>query len=121
MSISQAPRAIASKNIDLIGYNDLKERPAFKIAMQEVNGRFYLYLSHFWVSGWSVIDVTEPDKPEYLNFIEVPENTWTLQVQVAEGILRNFIFEPLAEASTSPKINPIIPPRIISNTLVPMP
>ena len=69
MSISQAPRAIASKNIDLIGYNDLKERPAFKIAMQEVNGRFYLYLSHFWVSGWSVIDVTEPDKPEYLNFI----------------------------------------------------
>ena len=87
MSISQAPRAIASKNIDLIGYNDLKERPAFKIAMQEVNGRFYLYLSHFWVSGWSVIDVTEPDKPEYLNFIEGPENTWTLQVQVAEGIL----------------------------------
>lgn len=87
MSISEAPKAIASKNIDLIGYNDLKERPAFKIAMQEVNGRFYLYLSHFWVSGWSVIDVTEPDKPEYLNFIEGPDNTWTLQVQVAEGIL----------------------------------
>ena len=28
-----------AKNIEVIGYHDLKEKPAFQMAMQEVNGK----------------------------------------------------------------------------------
>ena len=77
----------AAKNIEFIGYHDLEGRPAFKIAMQVVNGRWYLYLSHFWASGWTILDVTDPSKPEFITFLQGPDNTWTLQVQVADGIM----------------------------------
>ena len=87
MSLAQAPAAISSENMELIGYHDLEDRPAFKTAIQEVDGRFYIYLSQFWVSGWSILDVTDPENPELLRFIEGPDNTWTLQVQVADGLL----------------------------------
>lgn len=87
MSRAGAPGVISAENMELIGYHDLEDRPAFKTAIQEVGGRFYLYLSHFWVSGWSVLDVTEPEAPKLLRFIEGPDNTWTLQVQAADGLL----------------------------------
>lgn len=87
MSRAGAPGVISAENMELIGYHDLEDRPAFKTAIQEVGGRFYLYLSHFWVSGWSVLDVTEPEEPKLLRFIEGPDNTWTLQVQAADGLL----------------------------------
>lgn len=76
-----------SWNLALVGYHDLDKRPAFKMALQVAEGRWYLYLSHFWCPGWSVLDVTDPSAPEPLRFIEGPENTWTLQVQVAEGLM----------------------------------
>ncbi|MCH7915052.1 MAG: hypothetical protein IH856_18800 [Deltaproteobacteria bacterium] len=72
-------------NIELLGYHDLEGRPAFKLAMQEVNGRWYLYMGHLWHRGWTVLDVTDPTHPEHVAFLPGPENTWTIQVQVAEG------------------------------------
>ncbi len=72
-------------NIEWVGYHDLDRRPAFKLAMQEKNGRWYLYLAHLWHRGWSVLDVTDPSAPEYATFVPGPENTWTIQIQVAEG------------------------------------
>jgi hypothetical protein len=72
-------------NMEFVGYHNLNNKPAFKLAMQEVNGRWYLYLAHLWHSGWSVVDVTDPSAPEYSAFIPGPENTWTIQIQVAEG------------------------------------
>lgn len=77
----------ASNNVELVGYHDLEGRPAFKIALQVVRERWYMYLSHFWTPGWSILEVTEPSEPKLLNFIPGPENTWALQVQVAEGIM----------------------------------
>ena len=87
MTVSNAPAAISAENIELVGYHDLENRPAFKIALQEAGGRFYLYLSTFWQSGWTVLDVTDPEAPEHKSWIEGPGNTWTLQVQVADGLL----------------------------------
>ena len=72
-------------NIDLVGYHDLGGKPAFKLAMQEVAGRWYLYMGHLWHRGWSMLDVTDPAAPEYAGFIPGPENSWTIQIQVAEG------------------------------------
>jgi hypothetical protein len=53
--------------------------------MQEVAGRWYLYMGHLWHRGWSILDVTDPSSPEHVTFLPGPENTWTIQIQVAEG------------------------------------
>ena len=74
-----------SHRVQVVGYSDLGERPAFKLAMQEVGGRFYLYAGHLWHRGWTVVDVTDPAAPSMLKFVEGPANTWTIQVQVAGG------------------------------------
>ena len=81
----KTPQGYFARNIEPLGYHDLNGKPAFKLAMQEVNRRWYLYVAHLWHRGWSVLDVTDPAAPEFCNFIPGPENTWTIQVQVAEG------------------------------------
>ncbi len=74
-----------SHRLEVVGYSDLDGRPGFKLAMQEVGGRHYLYLGHLWHRGWSIVDVTDPRTPRLLRFIDGPPNTWTIQVQVAGG------------------------------------
>jgi len=81
----QIPQGFFSRNIEPVGYHDLNGRPAFKLAMQEVNNRGYLYVAHLWHRGWSVLDVTDPAAPEFRTFVPGPENSWTIQIQVAEG------------------------------------
>lgn len=81
----QIPQGYFARNIEPVGYHDLNGKPAFKLAMQEVNSRWYLYVAHLWHRGWSVLDVTDADAPQYCAFIEGPENTWTIQIQVADG------------------------------------
>jgi hypothetical protein len=78
-----------TKNVEVVAYHDLKGKPGFQMAMQEVKGRYYLYLSHIKHSGWAIMDVTEPAKPRYLKFIPGPDQkgTTTLKLQVADGIM----------------------------------
>lgn len=83
------PAAAESEGVDLVGYHDLDGNPAFKLAMQRVGGRYYLYMSHFWRSAWSIVDVTDPGSPTLVRTIDGPANTWTLQVQVADGLMIN--------------------------------
>ena len=61
------PSGYYARDVEVLGYHDLEGRPAFKLAMQEVNGRWYLYLAHLWHRGWSVLDVTPelPSLPEF--------------------------------------------------------
>lgn len=79
------PRPYFARNIEVLGYHDLGGRPAFKLAMQEVAGCWYLYMGHLWHRGWTILDVTDPTAPQHVAFIPGPENTWTIQIQVAEG------------------------------------
>jgi hypothetical protein len=79
------PRGFHADHVEVVGYHDLHGRPAFKLAMQEVNRRWYLYVAHLWHRGWSILDVTDPDAPELCNFLPGPANTWTIQIQVADG------------------------------------
>src|SRR5271170_5598584 len=73
------------KNVELLHHADLQDRSGFKLAIQEVDGHFFLYVASLWQSGWSILDVTDPVHPQYLRWIDGPPNTWTIQVQVAEG------------------------------------
>jgi hypothetical protein len=86
-----------AENFDLVGYHDLAGRPAFKLALQVVADRWYLYAAHLWDRGWSVLDVTEPSRPTLLAFLPGPANTATLQVQVADGLMLTSLESPPAE------------------------
>ncbi|HUZ37432.1 MAG TPA: hypothetical protein VMV17_13995 [Streptosporangiaceae bacterium] len=74
-------------NVELLGYADLEGRSGFKLALQEVAGRFYLYVAALWEPGWSLLDVTEPASPRFLRWLDGPPNTWTIQVQVADRMM----------------------------------
>ena len=78
-----------SKNVEVLAYLDLDGKPWFQMAMQEVDGRYYLYASHFKASGWAIVDVTDPRKPEYLKFVPGPDlkGQTTPKIQVADGIM----------------------------------
>lgn len=88
------PTALEQWGIAMVGYNHLGGNPGFKLGMQEVDGRFYLYLCHMWRSGWSVLDVTNPEKPQVVWHREGPAQTWTLQVQVADGLMLTSLERP---------------------------
>jgi len=79
-----------AKNVDLIGYHDLQGRPGFQMAMQVVDGRYYLYLAHFSHHGWTVMEVTDPSRPRFIRFVEAPRELTglsTCKIQVADGLM----------------------------------
>jgi hypothetical protein len=93
-----------ARHVEAVGYSDLDHRPAFKMAVRHKRGRWYLYTGHFWDSGWTVVDVTDPARPEVAAHVPGPENTWTLQVDLhgdtmvtaLEQVFPNFGGDPAA-------------------------
>ena len=83
----QVPKIEEASNVEFVGYHDLADRPAFKMALQRHGNRWFLYLGHFWHNGWSIVDVTEPERPELVRFVPGPANMRTAQVQVAGGLM----------------------------------
>ena len=55
-----------AENVRFVGYADLEGRSGFKLAMQEVDGRFYLYVAPLWEPGLSIVDVTDPADPRFV-------------------------------------------------------
>ena len=55
-----------ARNVSEVGYEDLEGRSGFKLAIQEVNERFYLYTGALWEPGLSIVDVTEPSRPRFV-------------------------------------------------------
>ena len=70
-----------------LAYLDLDERPGFKMALVVQDDRWYLFVSHLWHSGWSLVDVTDPGAPQLQRFMPGPANTWTLQVTASANLL----------------------------------
>lgn len=102
-----APEALEREAMSLVGHHDVDGRPGFKIALQEIDGQWYCYLAGFWHSGWAVLDVTDPADPELLNWIDGPENTFTLQVQVADGLMVTSLEKPRErEPTDGPSFDP---------------
>ncbi len=82
-SADSIPGGAASQNIQAVGYSDLQGRPGFKMSIRQVGERWYLYMGHLWNNGWSIVDVTDPTKPEVVKFVPGPENTWTIQMEIS--------------------------------------
>ena len=60
------------KNIRQIGFDDLNGKPAFLMAMQKVDDRYYLYTASFAHNGWNIVEVTDPENPRNVKWIEGP-------------------------------------------------
>ena len=85
---NQIPSGWEASNMRPIGYSGLDGRGgAFKMAIRQVNGRWYLYMGHLWNRGWSIVDVTDPANPKLADFIPGPENTWTIQMELHDNIM----------------------------------
>src|SRR4051812_29097917 len=94
VDVTPPPETLERHGIEVAGYHDLDGRPGFKLALQRHGDRWYLYLGHLWHRGWSVVDVTDPQAPRLCRFIEGPANTWTIQVQVADGRMVTALEKP---------------------------
>jgi hypothetical protein len=78
-----------SKNVELLAYHDLKGNTGCQMAMQEIKGKYYLYIAAMHNSGWTILDVTVPDKPRYVKFFPGPalKGQNTLKIQIADGLM----------------------------------
>ena len=82
------PKGWQASNMKAIGYSGLDGRGgAFKMAIWQVAGRWYLYMGHEWHRGWSILDVTNPTNPKYVKFVEGPDNTNTIQMEFHDNIM----------------------------------
>lgn len=96
------PSVLEQSNIEFIGYHDLNDKPGFKMGIQQAGGRWFLYVAHLWHRGWSIVDVTDPPKPRLSNFIPGPDNTWTIQMQVAGGKMITALEKPVGGWGVGP-------------------
>jgi hypothetical protein len=86
--VTVAP-GFACDGFELVAYHDLDRKPCFKLALQVVADRWFLYATRFWEPGTTILDVTDPGSPSILGEIPGPDdpNVATWQVQVAEDLL----------------------------------
>ena len=82
------PKGWQASNMKAIGYSGLDGRGgAFKMAIRQVAGRWYLYMGHEWHRGWSILDVIDPTNSKYVKFVEGPDNTNTIQMEFHDNIM----------------------------------
>jgi hypothetical protein len=76
-------------NTRQVGWTDVDGHgDSLQLCGQKKNGRYYLYLGHFWSGGLSILDVTNPGSPEVVHHLDSPTpNTWHINLQVAGDIL----------------------------------
>jgi hypothetical protein len=84
----------ASGPIRPVSYHDLGGMPGFKLTMQRRGDRWFLYVAHLWHPGWSILEVTDPNRPELIRFMPGPPNTRTLQIAARHGLLATSL-EPI--------------------------
>jgi hypothetical protein len=79
------PKGAYAKNVEFVSFTDVNGRIPFKMSIQVVNGKWYMYAGAQNDRGWSVLDITNPADTAFLNWIPGPKNTRTVQVDIADG------------------------------------
>ena len=76
------PKGWQASNMKAIGYSGLDGRGgAFKMAIRQSGGRWYLYMGHEWHRGWTILDVTDATSPKFVKFVPGPDNTNSIQME----------------------------------------
>ena len=78
-----------AKNTEIVAWSDMGGKlDGLQMQYQEVAGRHYLYVGHFWSGGVTILDVTDPYRPVNAGFIPSPNySTWHIKVQLANNLL----------------------------------
>ena len=84
-SADPIPPGAVGENIEAVGYSELNGKPGFKMSIQKVGERWYLYLGMLWNEGWQIVDVTDPADPKVVKEIQGPDNSATDQMDIADG------------------------------------
>jgi hypothetical protein len=79
------PKGAYAKNVEFVSFTDVNGHIPFKMSIQVVNGKWYMYAGAQNDRGWSVLDITNPADTAFLNWIPGPKNTRTVQVDIADG------------------------------------
>jgi hypothetical protein len=91
-----------SYNMRRVGHTDLNGRTAYQPTLHTINGRVYLFVGHFAGTipvglphagltngGTSIVDVTDPDNPQFVTFIpsnaHAPSTGGSQMVRVCNG------------------------------------
>jgi hypothetical protein len=74
-----------AKNMKIIGHTDMGGGRADGVQIMVNKG--YAYVAHIFSKGFSVIDVRDPRKPNPVNYIPSPPNTWSIHLQQHENLL----------------------------------
>ena len=97
MASTELPYDVAdaeASGLELVAYHDLDKHGSLKMGLHVADDRWYLYLGGLWEPGVSIVDVTDPTKPELLKWMAGPTNSFGFQVQVADGKLIHGIEMP---------------------------
>jgi hypothetical protein len=97
------PRGAFAQNVEYVGFTNLNGHLPFKIDIQQVNGRWYMYAGAQTDRGWSILDVTDPANPKVLNWIPGPANTRTGELDIADGKLITPLERSQMGGDTDPK------------------
>jgi hypothetical protein len=99
------PKGWEASNLRPIGYSDVDGRAGnVKMAIKHVNDHWYLYLSHLWHHGWTIMDVTDPTNPKVVKFIPGPPNGDTIQVDLHDNIMITALQNRAAYNSHDPNV-----------------
>ena len=94
--LDRLPAGWVARHFKPIGYCGLGgHRGAFKIAIKQSAGRWYLYLGNFWAHGISIVDVTDPTRPRFVRLLETPDYTESNQVTLHGDLLISTYHNPL--------------------------
>jgi len=84
--MSEPPRALEQRGLELVGHTDLDGRGDGMQIMRNADVVYVGHMGDFGV-GTSVVEITDPSKPQLLRQIPVPKGTHSHKVQLADGLL----------------------------------
>ena len=85
MASTDALKPTYAKNMRIIGHTDMGGGRADGVQVMVNKG--YAYVGHIFSKGFSVIDVRDPRKPNPVNYIPSPPNTWSIHLQQHDNLL----------------------------------
>lgn len=91
----EMPPGGVGSNVVAVGYNNLDDKPAFKMSVIQSGDRWYLYMGHFWVSGWTILDVTDPANSRIVKFVPGPPGAFTGQMEISGKTMITGMEKPL--------------------------
>jgi hypothetical protein len=73
-----------ARNMRLIGYSDQGGRPD---GVQIMVHRGYAYIGHIFSKGVSIVDVRDPRRPRFVDYLPAPPGTWNIHLQTHDDLL----------------------------------